>query len=70
MTKLPSIPLSFARDQIGYLRNLSTIVDKAISERIGRNVPTDQVLLVSPEKKVYALSVADDGTITTTLVQG
>ena len=68
--KLPKIPNSFEPEQFGYLRDFSYAVDASLRTKASRDYATDQILLVSPNKKIYALSVDDTGNITTTLVQG
>lgn len=67
--RTPLIPVTFAVDQQRYLKDLTRSMEKELQERAGRNIPIDQVLLTSPGKKIFALTVADDGTLTSTLVQ-
>lgn len=64
-----NIPTSFTPDQRKYLLDLSTEMGKEIADCIGKNESVAQVLLVSPSKKVYSLSVSDAGVVSATLVQ-
>ena len=65
----PPIPMSFKEDQVAYLRDLSTSLIRFFGQCVTRNTPVDQLLLTSPSKKIYKVTVADDGTLSTTLVQ-
>lgn len=65
----PPVPTSFTPEQQQYMRDKSVAMGKYLRERITRNTPVDQVLLVSPSKKIYAVTVSDAGTLSATLVQ-
>lgn len=67
--RTPLIPVTFSVDQQRFLRDFMQSMEKEFSERAGRNTPVDQVLLTSPSKKIYAVTVDDDGVLSTTLVQ-
>lgn len=66
---LPPIPGSFTQAQQLWLRDLTVAVDKEVKARIPQNAPVNQVLLASPSKKVFAVSVDDAGVISAVLVQ-
>lgn len=68
MKKL-TIPVTFTPDQRKYLLDQFGEVGKEITDCVGKREAIAEILLVSPSKKVYSLSVADDGSIVTTLVQ-
>lgn len=67
--RMPRIPASFENDQQAYLRDLSVAVNTGVSGKLDRSTPTDQVLLMSPSKRVFAVTVDDAGTLSATLVQ-
>lgn len=60
--KVEGLPL---RD---YLARFATWSARSVEDRIPRREGISRLLLISPGRKVYALSVADDGTLSTTLV--
>lgn len=68
MKKL-TIPVTFTPDQRKYLLDQFGEVNKEIADCVGKREAIAEILLVSPSKKAYSLSVADDGSIVTTLVQ-
>lgn len=68
MISIP-IPTSLDRDVQVYLRNLTQAVNRELSDKIGRVTATDQVLLASPSKKIFSVTVDDDGNVAATLVQ-
>jgi hypothetical protein len=63
------VPSSFTNDQQRYLRDSFETTNNAIKSTISRETPTDQVLLVSPSKKVFAVTVSDAGVLSAVLVQ-
>lgn len=69
MKKSP-VPVSFTLDQQRYMRDLIQTLESELDARIAKLVATDQVLLISPGKKIYAVSIDDTGVVTSTLVQG
>lgn len=62
------IPSSFTADQAQYLRDAVTEIRREIQDCIGKREPVSELYLMSPGKKTYVLTVADDGTLNTTLV--
>lgn len=62
------IPSSFTADQAQYLRDAVTEIRREIQDCIGKREPVSELYLMSPSKKTYVLTVADDGTLNTTLV--
>ncbi len=67
--KFPNIPSGFTGVQHNYIRNLTVFLTRAFQDKAGRDTPLDQVLLSSPSKKIYAVTVDDAGVISATLVQ-
>lgn len=67
--RIPRIPTSFNNDQQVYLRDLSLAIERELNGKVGRATPTDQVLLASPSKKIYAVTVDDAGDLQLVLVQ-
>lgn len=53
------------REYVGRFAAWST---KMHEEKVSKNEAVARVMLISPGHKVYALTVADDGTLSTTLV--
>jgi len=51
-----------------YLRALTNELDRRLRDKISQAAGVDSILLVSPSRKVYSVRVADDGTLSTTLV--
>lgn len=51
-----------------YLRALTNELDRRLRDKISQAAGVDSILLVSPGRKVYSVQVADDGTLSTTLV--
>lgn len=67
--KLPLIPSTLDAVLGRYLRDLTVTLGSNISRKVDRDTPTDQLLLVSPSKKIYSVTVSDAGAISATLVQ-
>lgn len=67
MNILP-IPPTIPPNLVSFLRDLMIWVTRLVSKSGVSNTPVSSVLLVSPGRKVYSVGVADDGTITSTLV--
>lgn len=51
-----------------YLRAFNLEVDRRLRDKMSSIVGVGSILLVSPGRKVYSVQVADDGTLSTTLV--
>lgn len=69
MNNLPRIP--DVKDPVlsRYLRDLSVAVSDSMRGKMDKASAVDSVLLVSPSKKIYRVSVDDDGYVITELVQ-
>lgn len=66
--KLPMIPQLKDFDLAAYLRLLSMAIIKEFDARPTKDQAVHSVLLVSPGGKAYSVTVADDGTLSTTQV--
>ncbi|MET0643130.1 MAG: hypothetical protein ABWZ17_02055 [Candidatus Binatia bacterium] len=53
-----------------FLVDLLKLIDDREAEHMSRIQANDSVLLLSPNRKTYKVSVDDAGVVTTTLVQG
>lgn len=49
-------------------QQLATALTSEFNRRPPRGVPVDSLLLASPDGTVYTVTVANDGTLTTTVV--
>lgn len=61
-------PSSFTPDQRKFLLDAITEIYREIQDCVGKREAIAEILLTSPSKKVYSISVADDGSLVTTLV--
>lgn len=69
IVKLPVIPPSVEGTVRGYLRSLSMALERTLISTMGKDETHEKVLLMSPGKKIFAITVDDSGVITATLVQ-
>ena len=64
----PNLPAN--KDSVvGYLRTLSMALDRSFTAAMGKDESHEKLLLVSPSKKIFSVTVDDSGVLTTTLVQ-
>jgi hypothetical protein len=66
--KLPPLPALSDNGLIQYLRQLSMALETEFRVRPTKDQAVHSALLQSPGGKVYAVTVADDGTLSTTQV--
>jgi hypothetical protein len=66
--RLPPIPVIQDPNVTEYIRQLSMALNKEFAARPTKDQAVHSVLLLSPGGKVYSVTVADDGTLSTALV--
>lgn len=68
---IPPIPdrgIGFAPVLRRYLEELTSFIQRELRRRPEENTAVGAVLLLAPNNSVYSVTVADDGTLETTLV--
>lgn len=63
-----NIPSSFTPEQRQFVNSLVLELNREFQNRTPKNEASDKLLLLSPSRKVYALSVSDAGAVVAELV--
>lgn len=66
---VPPVPAGLKDPAVtDYLQRLAVVLQRSDRNAVRTDTAVGSVLLVSPNGSVYTVGVADDGTVTTTLV--
>lgn len=64
----PQIPADSKPELYRFFRDIFQVLDQQFRVRVPNTEGAQEIVLVSPGRKVYSVRVADDGTLSTTLM--